>query len=104
MWELLIEVEKLMKNYPKGFQEMGDKENMLLVVRLIDVRTHRNWFIVDYDPKLKVAYCLVVKDIWYTVWELVSIEKLEDLKLFTVYPQVIIDDLFNPIKFKDLIL
>ena len=109
MNELTNEVAKLMASHLKGSNKQVEQDETLLVVRLIDVWSNENWFLSEYDPVKNTAYwCRIYfrhSDINKPIikWELISIYKLSELRLFEFFDKVIVDQFFTPTKFKDLL-
>ncbi len=115
MWRLTTIVESLMKDYPYLCQsELANKDKMIYV-RLYDEVSDINWWLAEYNPIHKVAWCYVtwsVEDEWWSV----SLERLEDQEIYLLiktgiegkqnylesHYRVAIDNDFKPTKFPDL--
>jgi hypothetical protein len=72
------EFEELFKDYPLYSQE--DAKDPLVIAKLFDPCGSASWFLTEYDPVEKIAFCYVVGlqvDEWgYTSFiELESIER-----------------------------
>jgi hypothetical protein len=77
---------------------------------LFDVGSSITWWLTEYDPASKIAFCYVTW-FYYDEWGTVSLEELEDLDfpielewigLIWTTPRVEIDKHFKPTKFPDL--
>ena len=71
------ELEEMFKDYPLYSQE--NEDDPLVVVKLFDPCGSATWFLLEYDPVEKIAFCFVtglqVDELGYT-----SLEELESIK------------------------
>lgn len=110
MWKLIEKVERLMKDYPYGCQSEKSAKDIVIPVKLFDLWSGINWWLSEYDPESKVAFCYVTgfyEDEWWTV----SLEELESLDLpieligigkIGSTPRVELDKFYELTKFMDL--
>ena len=48
-----------MKDYPYGSQMEKESKDIVIPVKVVDSRTGIVWWLSEYDPKSKVAFCYV---------------------------------------------
>lgn len=110
MWKLVATVERLMKAYPYGCQSEKEGKDIVIPVKLFDIGSGITWWLSEYDPEDKIAFCYVT-GFFEDEWGTVSLEELESLEfevqirnLGTVWktPRVEVDKFFKPTKFLDL--
>ena len=99
-----------MQDYPYGSQMWKVSHNIVIAVRLFDMRSKINWWLSEYDPISKIAFWYVtgfVEDEWGTI-SLAELESLEfvvefsDSEGFLMESRIIVDDNFQATRFPDL--
>ena len=67
-----------MKDYPYGCQSEKYSKDIVVAVKLFDLGTSINWWLTEYDPVNKIAWCYVT-GFYEDEWGTISLEELEDL-------------------------
>ena len=99
-----------MKDYPYGSQMEKESKDIVIPVKVVDSRTGIVWWLSEYDPKSKVAFCYVT---WFheDEWGTVSLNELESLTstfktkrclMICTLPRVTVDLEHIPTKFPEL--
>ena len=100
MWNIVSEVETLMKNFPYRSQAEVSSDEVIVSVKLFDIWSSITWWLSEYDPVNRIAF-------WYVTWFFedergaISLDELESLQWHST-PRVEKDIFFKPTKFKDL--
>lgn len=100
MWNVVNEIEGLMKNYPYRSQEEVNADEVIISVKLFDACGSITWWLSEYDPVHRIAFWYVtgfVEDEWGSV----SLDELESLKWHWIQ-RVEKDICFKPTKFSEL--
>lgn len=109
MWKLIKQVEKILQNYPYGSQ--SNAKDPIIVAKLMDTWSKITWWLSEYDPIDRVAFCYVTW-FFYDEWGSVSLDELESLvsplidartwqKIWEI-PRVIVDENFEQTEFSKL--
>ncbi|CAG1022475.1 hypothetical protein DOJK_01700 [Patescibacteria group bacterium] len=69
-----------MKAYPYGCQSEKEGKDIIIPVKLFDIGSGITWWLSEYDPEAKIAFCYVT-GFYFDEWGTVSLEELEDLEL-----------------------
>jgi hypothetical protein len=98
-----------MKGYPYRSQERKATGDVIISAKLFDTRSSATWWLSEYDPENKIAFCYVT-GLFEDEWGNTSIAELEDLVTVIntrigkpeAIPRIEIDEFFEPTKFSDL--
>jgi hypothetical protein len=71
------EFEELLKDYPLYSQE--DVEDPLIVAKLFDPAGSASWWLTEYDPVEKIAFCYVT-GLVQNEWGYASLIELESIE------------------------
>ena len=78
MWDLRETVARMMKEFPSGSQLEKESEDVILVVRLVDLSRTVSWYLTEYDAINGIAYWYM-RGLFNNEWWSISITELEKL-------------------------